>query len=233
MRAAIARNAVSVHVPNCPAAFTLVLFFMALLLFWDSLESRSARLNRFILLPLRVEVHGAGLKPSQLIWRKVRREKQSHQGPRGRVAACRGSHVMKNEISTEIPSAVLRSQFHHRCLVPQVRVRSLDGNPSTSSGQALGGGTLGLVRRRFLLPDLLLSAPIRSRRFRFLVRNRGESCFTSALAVLSLARHSFHVVQALCTERGELPDASSALIGCRGPSTPRGLHFVKSVLRSG
>jgi hypothetical protein len=60
-------------------------------------------------------------------------------------------------------------------LVPQVRVRSLDANPSASSGQALGGGTLGLIRRRFLLPELSLSTLIRSRRFRFLVKNSGES----------------------------------------------------------
>ena len=32
-----------------------------------------------------------------------------------------------------------------------------------------------LVPRRFLFPDLLLSIPIRSRRFRFLVKNSGES----------------------------------------------------------
>jgi len=68
------------------------------------------------------------------------------------------------------------------CLVPQVRVRSLDAN--------LGGGTLGLVRRRFLLPDLSLSIPIRSRRFRFLVKHSGESCSTSTLPVLSLVRAS-------------------------------------------
>jgi hypothetical protein len=70
------------------------------------------------------------------------------------------------------------------CLVPQVRVRSLDASPSTSSGQALGGGTLGLVPRRFLLPDLSLSTPIRSRLFRFLAKHSGESCSTSTLLVL-------------------------------------------------
>jgi len=36
--------------------------------------------------------------------------------------------------------------------------------------------------------------------------------------------------------RGEFPDAfllSEGVQGCRGPSTQEGLHFVKSLLRSG
>jgi hypothetical protein len=75
-----------------------------------------------------------------------------------------------------------RPQYDLEAWCTQVRVRSLDAN--------LGGGTPGLVPRRFLFPDLSLSIPIRSRRFRFLVKNSGESCSTSNLPVLSLTRAS-------------------------------------------
>src|ERR1035437_4798771 len=58
----------------------------------------------------------------------------------------------------------------------QVSVQRTDANPGAPG--------------RFVLPDLLLSTPIRSRRFRFLVKHSGESCSTSTLPVLSLARVS-------------------------------------------
>jgi hypothetical protein len=37
----------------------------------------------------------------------------------------------------------------------------------------------------------------------------------------------------LWTERGELPDASSALTGCRGPSAPRAQDDNSSASRDG
>jgi hypothetical protein len=76
-----------------------------------------------------------------------------------------------------MPAQSAREVAHLTCppeySAAQVRVRSLDAN--------LGGETLGLVCRRFLLLDLLLSTPIRSPRFRFLLRNSGESSLLPVL----------------------------------------------------